>query len=413
MKLNLPLLIAAVLIVSCTKNDQPSDNPTDPPVISSISPTHGPRNTVDTILGSNFSTTTTKNEVAFNGKPATVISAAADRLIVKVPDAAGEGQVTVTVNGRMAGGPQFRYEAFSVSVFAGMGYMGALDGTGTRASIATPVSMATDSSGNLYVVELGNNIIRKITPGAVVTRFAGVIGIQGTADGPALHATFKYAYSVCTDRSGNVYVGDVDAVNVRKISGGVVSIYATGATPIISGVRPTGMIFDTSGSLLCVGPFSDWVRIITAAGKPEFIKMNESIGELWGITFDSQGEIIVSDKNNHVIRKVLRDGTSTIIAGQMYTPGSTDGKGAAALFNMPKSLVTDKAGNIYVADQGNNAIRKISPDGTVSTLLSNISRYTLDGGGFFSGAWGLCIDKNNILYIANTGESTILKVVFE
>jgi len=408
MRPNFPVLISFLLIGACKKNDQQPDVPSGPPVINSISPTHGPKNMLDTISGSGFSSIAVNNTVAFNGKPAVVVSALADRLVVKVPEAAGDGEVTVTVNGRIARGPQFRYEAFSVSVFAGTGYLGWTDGTGTRASIATPVSMAADSTGNLYVVEVGNNMIRKITPAAAVSRFAGVIGKQGATDGPALGALFRYAYSVCTDRLGNVYVGDVDAHNIRKITAGMVSIYAPNAD-----VQPTGMIIDGTGSLLCVGPFSDWVKRINTAGQLENIKMSDPIGQLWGITLDANGDIIVSDKNYHVIRKVRPDGSNTIIAGQFLLAGSTDGDAGTALFNTPKSLATDKNGNIYVADQGNNAIRKISRTGMVTTLISNISRYTLDGGGAFSGAWGLCIDNNNVLYIANTGESTILKVVFD
>jgi len=399
------IIIAVSFIGGCKKDSKQSDSPSGPPIITSISPAHGPKNALDTIMGSGFSSTAGANAVSFNGKPASVVSAGADRLIVKVPERAGDGEVAVTVNGATARGPRFRYEAFSINVFAGAGYLGWTDGTGTHASMATPVNIAPDGAGNLYVAEAGNNIIRKITPEAVVSRLAGGIGKQGTTDGPGLIALFKYAYSVCTDRLGNVYVGDVDAYNIRKIRpDGMVSIYAARA------VRPTGLIMDGNGTLLCVGPSYDAVQRINTAGQSNDVVMN-SIGSLWGITFDANGNIIVSDQQYHVIRRVMPDGSSNIIAGVFLKAGQIDGKADTALFNTPKALATDKDGNIYVADQGNNAIRKIATDGTVTTLISNISRYTLDSS--FSGAWGICIDNNNILYITNTGESTILKVVFD
>jgi sugar lactone lactonase YvrE len=402
------LIIVSSFIAGCKKDAKQPDAPSGPPVITSINPLHGPKNALDTIIGSGFSSTAAANVVSFNGKPALVVNAGADRLIVSVPERAGDGEVVVTVNGKTARGPQFRYEAFSITVFAGAGYAGWTDGTGTHASMATPVNIAPDSAGNLYVVEVGNNIVRKITtPGAVVSRFAGVIGKQGTTDGPGLTAMFKYAYTVCTDPLGNVYIGDVDAYNIRKITpDGSVSVYAARA------VSPTGLTMDGKGTLLCVGPFSDALQRINSAGQLDEVTMN-SIGTLWGITLDAKGNIIVSDQQYHVIRKVMPDGSSTIIAGVFLKAGAIDGKADTALFNTPKALATDKNGNIYVADQGNNAIRKISTDGIVTTLISNISKYTLDGGGAFSGAWGLCVDKSNILYIANTGESTILKVVFD
>jgi len=399
--------ILLLFITSCRKDAKPADSPTGPPVITGVSPLHGPKNALDTITGSGFSSNAAANAVTFNGKPATIVSANMGRLIVTVPERAGDGEVLVTVNGATAKGPQFRYEAFSVSVFAGTGYMGWTDGVGTKASMATPVSIAPDSAGNLFVAEVGNNIIRKITGGAAVSRYAGVVGKQGTTDGPALSAMFKYVYSVCTDRNGNVYAGDVDAYNIRKITpDGTVSIYAPRA------VTPTGMIIDNKGTLLCVGPGSDDLQHINTAGQLEDVRINLA-GTLWGITLDAAGNAIISDQAYHVIWRVMPDGTSTIIAGVFLKAGGTDGKADTALFNTPKALATDKAGNIYVADQGNNAIRKIATDGTVTTLITNISRYTLDGGGSFSGAWGLCIGKDNVLYITNTGESTILKVVFD
>ena len=381
--------------------------PSEPLVITSISPEHGPKNILVTIVGTGFSSNAAANAVSFNTKPATVVSAQSNQLIVRVPDRAGDGEVAVTVNAAIARGPQFRYEAFLISVFAGTGHLGWTDGNGTQASLATPVSIAPDSSGNLFVAEAGNNIIRKITSEAVVSRFAGVIGKQGYTDGPGLTALFKYAYAVCTDRLGNIYAGDVDAFNIRKITpDGTVNTYATRA------VSPTGLVMDAKGTLLCVGPSDDAIQQINAAGQLKEVFIN-SIGTLWGITLDVNGNIIVSDQEYHVIRKIMPDGSNSIIAGVLSKGGLKDGKADTALFNTPKALATDKNGNIYVADKGNNAIRKISTDGTVTTLLSNISKYTLDGGGAFSGAWGICVDQNNTLYITNTGESTILKVVFD
>lgn len=109
-----------------------------------------------------------------------------------------------------------------------------------------------------------------------------------------------------------------------------------------------------------------------------------------------------------MVNKVTSSGVVSTVAGIRGNSGFNNGPSATATFNNPKSIAIDKAGNIYVADVGNNAIRKIDPSGNVSTLLDRVSSYTSDASYF--GPYGVTVDKNGVVYVSNTGENRILRI---
>lgn len=221
-----------------------------------------------------------------------------------------------------------------VSTFAGSGAPGFTNANGTSAKFERPTGIAIDSDENLYVADEASHKIRKITPTADVTTFAGS-GIAGFAEGLAADAEFLYPSGVAVDAVGNVYVADSGNQRIRKITAGVVTTLAgTGVAGSADGV--TG-----------VAQFSN----------PQ------------SVAVDSGGGLLVVDTGNHKIR-VISAGNVTTLAGD-GSEGFLDGPGGSARFSSPRGVVEGAGGVVYVTDTGNHRIREISPDGVVSTLAGS------------------------------------------
>ncbi len=259
---------------------------------------------------------------------------------------------------------------------------GSANGTGTAASFNQPAGVVVDSGGNIYVADSGNNVIRKITSAGVVTTLAGVVGQSGAANSASgVSATFNTPYDVAVDGSGNVYVAEFGNNAIRKVtSSGTVTTFA--GTPGVSGST------DATG---------------TAA----------SFNQPTSIALDSSGNLYVSDSGNNTIRKVSSAGVVTTIAGQTGKTGSADGTGTAALFKSPRGVAVDSGGNIYVADSENGTIRKISSAGVVTTLAGETGSFaTANGTGsaaLFDVPEGIAVDSSGNLYVSNELGNSISK----
>jgi uncharacterized repeat protein (TIGR02543 family) len=268
----------------------------------------------------------------------------------------------------------------AVSTFAGLaGSSGSADGTGNAARFNMPIGIAVDTNGNVYVGEYGNSTIRKITPGGVVSTLAGLAGNTGSADGTGSAARFKNPNGVAVDNSGNVYVADYGNYTIRKItSGGAVSTLAG-----LAGSRGTADGVGSAARFFYPG----------------------------SIAVDNAGNLYVSDTFNHTIRKAISDGTVTTLAGFPGSGGAVDGVGTVARFSYPAEVAVDSIGNVYVADNNNSIIRKITPAGEASTLAGLSGHIgNSDGNGStvrFQYATGVAIDSAGNLFVADNGNSTI------
>lgn len=254
---------------------------------------------------------------------------------------------------------------------AGIAYA---DGTGTTAKFRWPTGIAIDSAGNVYVAD--SITIRKITPTGVVTTLAGAAGVAGHADGTGAAASFRNLGGVATDSAGNIYVADTGNNTIRKITpSGIVTTLA--GTAGISGkddgmgaaarfLFPSGVAIDRYSNVYVADSGNGSIRKITPAGV--VTTLSYGFNSPSGVATDSAGNVYVADTKSHTIRKITPAGVVTTLAGAENDAGYIDGTGAAARFFLPKGLATDSAGNVYVADSCNFAVRKITPDGVVSTL---------------------------------------------
>lgn len=273
-----------------------------------------------------------------------------------------------------------------VTTIAGSpGNKGYADGVGTAqsAQFNTPLGLSMDSNGNLYIADSSNDTIRKITPAGIVTTFAGQVGITGSANLTGTAASFNQPASTAVDSHGNIYVADLVNRTIRKItSGGTVSTFA-GTT-------------SQQGTNDGVG------------GAAKFMSPQ-------AVAVDSSDNIYVADQGGHTIRKITSDGTVTTLAGLGKSSGTNDGVGNVARFNGPQGVAVDKAGNVYVADTGNQIVRIITPGGSVTTLAGLAGQSgSADGTNRvarFAAPRGIAVDGQTNIYVSDVNNSTIRKLV--
>jgi sugar lactone lactonase YvrE len=270
---------------------------------------------------------------------------------------------------------------YAFTTFAGSGpASGSKDGSGIGARFYQPFGVARDGYGNLYVADSYNQTIRKITPAGVVTTLAGTPGSVGSSDGVGSGARFAYPEGIAVNVSGEVYVADTNNYIVRKITkDGIVTTFAGSA-----GVHGSD---NGSGS-------------------------EARFGGVRGIAVDLWGNVYVAD--NCTIRKITPAGVVTTLAGSAGDQGSTDGAGADARFVTPVGVAVDGLGNVYVADTASSTIRKIDVVGIVTTLAGSYSNSGLvDGigsGARFSNPRGLTVNGDGTIFVADTGNNTVRKI---
>jgi len=257
---------------------------------------------------------------------------------------------------------------------------GTTNGTGSAARFNFPYGIAVDASGNSYIADANNGTIRKVTPGGVVTTLAGLAGNFGTTDATGSAARFNAPTGVTVDSSGNLYVADQGTSNtIRKVT-------AAGVVTTLAGLAGYTGTTDGTGSAA-------------------------RFKEPTGVAVDGSGNVYVADTGNHTIRKVTSAGVVTTLAGVAGYSGSSNGTGNAARFYAPYGVAVDSSGNIYVADTSNNTLRMVTPAGVVTTI-AGVAGYTGSGDGTgvyarFKQPTGVAVDGNGIIYVADNGNDTV------
>lgn len=327
----------------------------------------------------------------------------------------------------------FKAQVAVVSTLAGSGVVGFANGQGATAQFNNPTGVAVDGGGGVYVADYKNHCIRKISAAGAVTTLAGS-GVAGFLDGQGTAAQFNYPSGIVYS-GAIVYVADASNNRIRKvdIGGGVTTLAGSGVAGTQDGIGSAATFNNPSG--IAVSPPNTGVLYVTDKNVGGIRQVQQPTGAVYlytggglqgfadgqliaavfnnpyGIAIDVSGNIYVADQLNQRIRKIS-GGTVTTLAGSGIA-GFADGQGAAAQFNNPSGVAVDASGNVYVADFGNNRIRKISASGAVTTLAGSGIAGFADGQGSaakFSGPSGIAVDAAGNLYVADANNHRIRKL---
>ncbi len=304
--------------------------------------------------------------------------------------------------------------ANQVSTLAGTtGAAGSVDSTSTLASFNQPSGIASTSTGVLTVADTGNALIRRVTAAGAVSTLAGIRSVTvnaGPAPSPRPFTNFGMPIGVGFDSTGNVYVADAtfhtiyqspvsDPLGIIIYAGSIKNSGSSDGDAADARFNyPTGLGVDGVGNVYVGDTTNNTIRKITPAGVVSTLAgltgvsgwsdgtgFDALFNQPGGLAVDSSGNVYVADTGNSVIRKITPAGVVTTLAGLSTIGGMKDGTGSDAWFNQPRAVAVDGSGNVYVADTGNAAIRKISPTGEVTTLALTAAPVSTGGTGSTGG----------------------------
>ena len=313
------------------------------------------------------------------------------------------------------------------------------DGQALSSRFFNPHGIAVDGNGNIYIADRYNHTVRKITVDGVVSTMAGKPGFSGSQDGDGETARFNEPWGICASEEGVVYVADTKNNKIRRIDleGNVKTIAGTGnfGSSNAQGLaatfgNPTGIEIDDFGNIYVADHLTHIIRkidnrgiVTTIAGIPYIPGEEDGFGreaQFWrpyGLTLDNDGNILVADEWNHKIRRVTPAGQVTTVAGNGEV-GIIDGTSEVASFNYPWDMTVDAENNIYVADGYNYVIRKITPEGEVSSYAGTpLTSGGVDGVGdqaTFSGATSIAWDEiTGSLYVGDAYNHLVRMITTE
>lgn len=323
-----------------------------------------------------------------------------------------------------------------VTTLAGDVWRGYADGTGSMARFYFPQGVTVDSIGNVYVADSVNNRIRKITAAGLVTTFAGGANAESGSgvDGTGAAARFSRPAGVAMDNYGNVLVADGGHNLIRRITpdGVVTTIAGTGERGWMDGSAaaasfnsPQAVAVDSEGSIYVADAGNVRIRkvsrsgIVTTLAGNNVLGCNDGVGaearfgNPFGVTVDTSNNVYVADYGCNAIRKITPAGVVTTLAGITNLSGGADGHVSSASFCQPQGVAADRTGNLYVTDRCNNAIRMITSAGVVTTVAGTAVPGYADGIGNaarFSAPYGIAVDSAGNLYVGDTDNNMVRKV---
>lgn len=342
----------------------------------------------------------------------------------QVPTASAEGPPQFTIRTVAGNG---------INGFAGDG------GAATDAELNNPFTLAIDGSGNLYIADQLNHRIRRVSSSGTISTIAGDGTASSAGNGAAAtNAQLSTPTGIAVDRSGNVYATDAVGSAVRKFSvGGNISTFAGNGTAAYTGDggaassaslnRPKGLLVDSSGKVYISDAANHRIRMVSTAGVITTVAGNGTVGYggdgaqavdaslnyPQGLAMDAAGNLYVADRDNHRVRKIAPDGVISTVAGTGVRGYSGDGMPATrSLLDYPTGVALDSLGNLYIADTFNSRIRVVTPDGSIWTVAGSGAFGEGGDGGPAGNATllfptGMATDANGSVYVADTQNGRI------
>ena len=327
-----------------------------------------------------------------------------------------------------------------ITTFAGTGREGFSGdgGPAVQASLNAPFGVAVDANGVVYIADQRNDRIRRVGPDGIITTFAGAVGPGFSGDrGPAVQAQLSGLSGVAVDAKGNIYI--ISNLRVRRVGpDGIITTFAGGGTgglgdggPAVQAqLSPSGVAVDAKGNVYIadysnsrirrVGP-DGIITTIAGTGTQGFSgdggpAVQAQLNLPTGVAVDAKGNVYIADYSNSRIRRVGPDGIITTFAGT-DTRGFSGDRGPAvqARLNSPRSVAVDAKGNVYIADYSNSRIRRVGPDGIITTFAGTGSPgFSGDGGPAVQAQLynpsGMAVDANGVVYIADRDNDRIRRV---
>jgi hypothetical protein len=310
-------------------------------------------------------------------------------------------------------------------------------GPAIQASLNVPGAVSADPSGNIYIADSNNYVIRMVDTSGNIHTVAGngTRGFSGDG-GPATSAQLSFPGAVLADGNGNFYIVDVSNYRIRKVdSTGIITTYAgNGSSSPISGNGgpatsasiglPNGVLLSgnklyitTTTYIWAVDLTSQLINIVAGSGTVGFsgdgkVALSTLFSYPWGMATDLAGDLLVADSGNARIRKIDSNQIVTTVAGGYVGDG---GRPTAAALDNPWHIAFDSAGNLYIADQSANRVRKVSTNGIITTFAgTGITGYSGDTGqasaATLNQPYSVAADSNGNIFIADNGNGVIRKV---
>lgn len=451
---NIHIVFFAIVLLFTACKDKSGDFAPTSPSISQIVPSLALANETVAIKGSRFSKDIAANVVKFAGVKADIVSASDTLLMVVVPANGSTGTVTITVDNRTSKGPMFTYGTaqedydYVTSTYAGTGIAGDVSSTLADSQFMLPNGVAYDSTtGDLIVSDRSAQSIKRISKDGTVTKIAGT-GVKSSINGPLSEATFNNPYKSAVDKFGNIYVVDNGSNLIRKIdiANDMVSTLAgAGSSGFLDGQGTsarfntiTGIAVDADGYVYVADAVNHAVRKVSPTGMVTTLAGNGTAGIIDGewpnvrmnrptaVCVGKDGFVYAADRYGQRIRKINRStGKTVTIAGSggsaAASGGQVDGEALKARFNNPWGIEIDKHGTIYVSELGGSSspthtIRMIK-DGIVTTIAGNAN---FNAPGFVNGASNVsrfynptdvAVDEDGNIFIADMNNYVIRKIV--
>jgi IPT/TIG domain len=396
------LITSCLILFSCGKDETPSPA-TPPPTLTTVTTaagvTGGPKNTIITINGTNFTTDLSKITVTVNGKPCVVLTANATAITAQIPANCGTGNVVVTINGVTINGPVFNYVYTYTLSSVTNGQVGYVDGPLATAKWDEQAGLCVDTAGNIFINQYSKPIVRKITSDLTMASTIAGDRTVGDVNDNGSSAKLGNADNISIDNNGTIFYADQTAHKIKKIDAAKnVTTFITCPT----GFAPvTVQVVNASGNVYVCGDFNGYAAIYkyNTSGVLQWRVISHGIGSTDGdssvvklnyisfgnIAIDAAEQTLYFASNSYTslqpseIKKLnLSTLVTTTIAGSQTVSGTNDGPAATSTFKLVTGLALDNLGGLYIADGFNHKIRYLF-NGTVSTVVGLAGNGDVDG----------------------------------